>query len=649
MHDLLSAIISGPSLVREQWLSPELAIREVIAFERRFGLKHLLLACHAALPFIVTPELLNLIHINFLDRENIPSIAEADFLLSPLCRPLGDEMFEVEPQIREVLLVELGNRANLQRPFEIASLLRAFLDKKSDWQQPLSITHLQRWIAQAYLDPDSVIHEMSVMLEKSFSSEGEQILNLSSHIQITTALEIVAEPLERAHSRITHQYLLNNSRAVSYILYGDENLPETNHAHKVSQLEKQENVAIFLSPALLKWFEKNGKKISENSDTNLKKTDFDRTLHRIRLMMEEGQEEVAFASLEAIQTDDPKLQHEINYIHAWYYTRKEQWEKAVQYLEPLYNTRAIEVDWNDADHTERERRAFYLLWLGNAAVNVSRYEDAAEYFTQCLKILEKRGVHLPVVRIKALCGQGMTCIMFGLYAVAIQYYKEALAVCVKEKLQERLREDVADIYYGLSDAYRLSGDFDSAYTCGKTALQLYGDLHDRYMECRVQNLLGRIAYQLGEHRTAADDYMESLSIATLDNLPGMQLINFIAMADLRLAENRLDEAQRYCERAQEASKQKHDDHQICGMMYIVAGKIAQAEAKQAQGQEQCFQLQEALAAYQKAEAHLTQTQAATHLSELYGRLAETYEALEKPAEALAHWKLAFDAVANAKG
>ena len=377
--------------------------------------------------------------------------------------------------------------------------------------------------------------------------------------------------------------------------------------------------------------------------------DFERTLRRIRHLIGEGQEEMVLEQLDALQTDDPQQQQEITYARAEYFTRKEQWEKAVQYLEPLYDTRANEVNWNDADHTERERRAYYLLWLGNAAVNVSRYQDASEHFTQCLKILEKRRVHLPTVRIKALCGQGMTCIMFGFYAVAIQNYQEALSVCTKEKLLERLRDDVADIYYGLSDAYRLSGDFDSAYTCGKTALQMYRDLHDRYMECRVQNLLGRIAFSLGEHRTAADDYMESLSIATLDNLPGMQLINFIAMADLRLAENRLDEAHRYCERAQEASIQKQDDHQICGMMYIVAGKIAQAEAKQAQGQERCFQLQEALAAYQKAEAHLTQTQAAAHLSELYGRMAETYEALEKPAEALAHWKLAFDAVANAKG
>lgn len=378
-------------------------------------------------------------------------------------------------------------------------------------------------------------------------------------------------------------------------------------------------------------------------------SEFERTIKRIRLMLGEGQEELALAQLDALQTNYPQEQQEIDYMRAWYYTQKELWDKAVQYLEPLYNSRAIEDNWNDANHTERERRAYYLLWLGNAAVNISRYEEGAEYFSQCLKILEKRRVHLPIVRIKALCGQGLTCTMFGFYAVAIQHYQEALSVCAKEKLQERLREDIADIYYGLSDAYRLSGEFGQANIYGKEALQLYVDVHDRYMECRVRNLLGRIAFKFGEHRTAADHYMESLSIATIDNMSGMKLINFIAMADLRLAENRLDEAKRYCMHAQEASAQKQDDHQICGMMYIVAGKIAQAEAQEAEDQEQCFFLQEALSAYEKAKAHLSQTQATTNLSELYGRLAEVYETLQQPAEALTYWKSAFAVATNPKG
>jgi hypothetical protein len=55
MSKTLEEIITSPSLVRENWLPTELAVREVLAFERRFGLRHLKLACHAALPLILSP------------------------------------------------------------------------------------------------------------------------------------------------------------------------------------------------------------------------------------------------------------------------------------------------------------------------------------------------------------------------------------------------------------------------------------------------------------------------------------------------------------------------------------------------------------------------------------------------------------------
>jgi tetratricopeptide (TPR) repeat protein len=178
---------------------------------------------------------------------------------------------------------------------------------------------------------------------------------------------------------------------------------------------------------------------------------------------------------------------------------------------------------------------------------------------------------------------------------------------------------------------------------------MYQELPDHYFEGRVYNLLGRIAFHLGEHQLAAEQYMESLSLATLGNSVGMQLVNFVAMADLRMAENRLDEAQRYCDHALEVAVHSQDNHQICGMMYIVCGKLAQAKAKQAQEQEAHYLLLEALDVYKKAEEHLKLTQATTHLSELYGRRAEVYEALNQSEEALACWKSAFDVANTSKG
>jgi len=379
--------------------------------------------------------------------------------------------------------------------------------------------------------------------------------------------------------------------------------------------------------------------------------EIERTLHRIRLLTEEGQEDDVLAQLDAIQTDDPQMQQKITYTRAWFYTQKRQWDQAFQYLSLLYDPRSIEDNWEDATHTERERRAFYLLWLGNVAVNLSRYEDASRHFTQCLEILEMRRVHLPRVRIKALSGQAMTCITSGLYVVAIQHYLEALNVCAKEKLQQELKRDIADIHYGLADAYRLTGDFAHARIHGQKALQIYEDLPDRYFMSRVYNLLGRIAFQLGENQVAAEHYMESLALATLDDQLGMgvKMMNFVAMADIRLAEKRLDEAQRYCDHALEAAEQLPDDHHLRGMMYLVRGKVVFEKAKQAQGQEARYLLQEALDVYKKAEEELTKTQAITHLSELYGRCAEVQEALDHPEEALAYWKSAFGVFAAPKG
>src|SRR6266849_913895 len=379
--------------------------------------------------------------------------------------------------------------------------------------------------------------------------------------------------------------------------------------------------------------------------------EIERTLHRIRLLTEEGQEDDVLAELDAIQTDDPQMQQKITYTRAWFYTQKRQWKQAFQYLSPLYDPRSIEDNWDDTTHTERERRAFYLLWLGNVAVNLSRYEDASRHFTQCLEILEMRRVHLPKVRIKALSGQAMTCITSGLYVVAIQHYLEALHVCAKEKLQQELKRDIADIHYGLADAYRLTGDFARARTHGQKALQIYEDLPDRYFMSRVYNLLGRIAFQLGENQVAAEHYMESLALATLDEQlgVGVKMMNFVAMADIRLVEKRLDEAQRYCDHALEAAEQLPDDHHLRGMMYLVRGKVVFEKAKQAQGQEAYYLLQEALDVYKKAEEELTKTQAVTHLSELYGRCAEVQEALDHPEEALAYWKSAFGVFAAPKG
>ena len=372
--------------------------------------------------------------------------------------------------------------------------------------------------------------------------------------------------------------------------------------------------------------------------------DSERSIYRARLWIEEGQYDLALTTLQHIQTDDPEQERQMAYLSAWCHTRLEHWAEAQCLISQLYTPGNIEESWNDAKHNERERRAFYLLCLGNAAINLNRFEEASQHYTQCLKLLSERRVNLPQVRIKARYSLGMTCSISGFYAMAIQHYEEALRLCQNNPDQE----DLPEIYYGLCDANRLLGKFESAYTFGVKALELYEKRGMRTMEARAQNMLGRICYQIRQYDEAADHYLESLSIATLDNNQKMKMVNFTALADLRLAENRQEEAQRYCQRALEVADGMHDNYYL-GLMYLTCVKVTLAESEQAEGEQHEILFSNARRLFEKAKEHLSQTQASVLLGEVYGRIAQMLEKSGQSQEAISYWKTAYESLSSPYG
>jgi hypothetical protein len=93
-------------------LEAELAIEAVESFQTRFGEGHLWLAYHAAVPLALTPDLLYHIWANF-QRDlhdgllNIPWIAVADLLLSPLCQEIRYETYSLTAPVRALLLPQM--------------------------------------------------------------------------------------------------------------------------------------------------------------------------------------------------------------------------------------------------------------------------------------------------------------------------------------------------------------------------------------------------------------------------------------------------------------------------------------------------------------------------------------------------------------
>jgi hypothetical protein len=158
------------------------------------------LAQYASLPLILTPELVGFLRSHFL-RGEIPYIAEADLLLSDLCRQVGYERFVMESTVKAQLLGTLDPEAKR----EVASLLLHYIAYLVDEKRNLTTAELenQQWAAMVYLDDYREtavvqIKERLLQLVKGTSSDIA-IRQLSKLVnEVTSQLEGYSEVVDYA-------------------------------------------------------------------------------------------------------------------------------------------------------------------------------------------------------------------------------------------------------------------------------------------------------------------------------------------------------------------------------------------------------------------------------------------------------------------
>jgi anti-anti-sigma factor len=182
----------APIEAEEDGLSRAEAQERLAAFQRRFGAPHLWFAWHAAFPQVLTPGLLNLLHLNFA-RDlhaaplNVPWVAIADLLLSDLCRPLGGELFELYPAVRQVLLEGLLAQADPQafpylgpyRLHELSAFTLAYIGRQLASADPLLArrARLQELGALAQQQPKQAVRKFAEAIRRSIAEgqAGEQL------------------------------------------------------------------------------------------------------------------------------------------------------------------------------------------------------------------------------------------------------------------------------------------------------------------------------------------------------------------------------------------------------------------------------------------------------------------------------------------
>ncbi|MFB2934944.1 formylglycine-generating enzyme family protein [Aerosakkonemataceae cyanobacterium BLCC-F154] len=140
----------------ETSLEQKYARQQVDRFVRRFEPSYKKLAYYAALPLVLTPELLNYLRNQLLweEGEDIPWVAEVDLLLSDICRPVGYEQYAMEPAVRAYLISEMEEVLGKKQIEAVARLLITYIKHLSQTNPYISSQELetQQWAAMVCID-----------------------------------------------------------------------------------------------------------------------------------------------------------------------------------------------------------------------------------------------------------------------------------------------------------------------------------------------------------------------------------------------------------------------------------------------------------------------------------------------------------------
>ncbi|MEQ9553686.1 MAG: AAA-like domain-containing protein [Coleofasciculus sp. G3-WIS-01] len=191
-----------------------IAVERIVGFAKQFGEAHLNLACHAAFPLVLTPDLLYQIWATFIPET--PWTAVARVLLSRLCRQVGYDMYEMDIPVRNLLLRELKEQFGQQRLEELGAFLIDYVAQQLTEDDPATqdLREAQEWTALAYTKPAEAGRKLAEVLSERVKREKRDMAEV---LRLTLLVETYAEPLEE----FGFKPLLRYSQAMKSFVLGD--------------------------------------------------------------------------------------------------------------------------------------------------------------------------------------------------------------------------------------------------------------------------------------------------------------------------------------------------------------------------------------------------------------------------------------------
>ncbi|AKG20136.1 formylglycine-generating enzyme family protein [Calothrix sp. 336/3] len=233
------------------------AKQTVDRFVRRFDESYRSLAYHAALPLVLTPELVNYLRNEFLRNEKVPWVAEVDLLLSDFCSQVGYELYAIDTHVRGYLLEQMKSdpRFGERRMREVAQVLYSYVNYLSrlnpgQRQQELEA---QRLAAMVYLgdrECQQAAQEIARrLLEVSSGVSGANLDELGIRAELARLTRITEELAPQLQEEPS---LLEYANLVQKLLRTPEDVTATeiNRSYQVGELELSPAISLSLFPVV---------------------------------------------------------------------------------------------------------------------------------------------------------------------------------------------------------------------------------------------------------------------------------------------------------------------------------------------------------------------------------------------------------------
>ncbi|MCP6762333.1 MAG: formylglycine-generating enzyme family protein [Fischerella sp. CENA71] len=151
---------------------------------------HLEFARHAAFPLALTPDLLYRLR-DYLITElklQVPWVAVTDLLLSGFCYEVGQELYEIDITVRQVLLSHLAS----ERLKQLSNFLLNYIELQINHGDH-NLIQAQKWTALSYVEPTQAAKQITEKLAKMLQQRHQD-----DWPQIAFLVETLEKPLENA-------------------------------------------------------------------------------------------------------------------------------------------------------------------------------------------------------------------------------------------------------------------------------------------------------------------------------------------------------------------------------------------------------------------------------------------------------------------